>query len=303
MEQSLIANIKYNPPVKDDIAVGFALFNYTGSSRIIMNYLYTVEKMKLAGIPFFTIEYVIIGSKPTIQDAIHVYGSSYFFLKENLFRILETKIPKQYTKLLLMDSDIIFDEPNWYNLLSEVLETNDICQCFETAIWLDITYKKEKKVAYSYVKSPDKDILIWNPENSIMYHTGFGWGFTRKWYNQAGFIDEAIIGSGDILFSYRLFGKSYSGSQNLSFYQSSIDRWAENIGEPTITYLPVKIYHMFHGDLNKRQYVTRNEIFHDITDINDILVKNKDGVFELTDPTYNAKLYEYFSERKDDFIK
>jgi hypothetical protein len=304
MQESAIANIAYSTPVKSDIAVGFALFNYTGSSRIIMNYLYTIEKMKLAGIPVFTIELVIKGSTPCIEDAFHVYGSSYLFLKENLFRILETKIPEQYTKLLFIDSDVIFDNPDWYNMLSEVLETSDICHCFQRAIWLDITYKKMSMVADSYIKSAEKDTLLWNPLNGdVGYHSGFGWAFTRKWYNQAGFIDEAVIGSGDILFSYGLFGEKYGGIQDMSFYDSIIDRWTETIGTPIITYLPVTIFHLFHGSLVKRQYLSRNEIFSGITDINDMLVKNEDGVFELTDRSYNNKLYAYFDERKDDFIE
>jgi len=302
MEESIIANISYNKPTKDDIAVGFAMFNYTGSSRIIMNYLYTVEKMKTAGIPVFTIELVIKGSKPTIQDAFHVYGTSYLFQKENLFRILETKIPVNFSKLLFMDSDIIFGDPDWYDKLSVILDTHDIAHCFETALWLDITYRKIAMNAESYIKSTKKDILLWDPSQSKLYHSGFGWAFTRNWYNQAGFIDDAIIGSGDLIFSYGLFDEIYKGMQNLSFYKSSIKRWTETKGNPSITHLPVTIYHMFHGNLEKRQYETRNEILECVSDINDIIVKNHDGVFELTDPSYNEIFYKYFTCRMDDSV-
>jgi hypothetical protein len=301
MQSSLIANIKYNPPVKDDVAVGFALFNYTASTRLIMNYLYTVEKMKSAGIPVFTIELVIKGRKPTIQDAFHVYGSSYLFQKENLLRILETKIPEKYTKLLFLDADIIFKDSDWYNMLSDILDTTDIVQCFKTANWLDITYKNVYQTADSYVTADDKDCLLWSGKKKT-YHSGFGWAFTREWYNKAGFIDQAIIGSGDLLFSYGLYGKRYKGTQNLSFYEASIQRWYQTIGDPKISFLPVTIYHLFHGDLKKRQYVSRNEILNGVADVNDILVKNEDGVFELTEETYNTKLYAYFKGRSDDMI-
>jgi hypothetical protein len=302
MEKSLIANIAYNAPIKDDIAVGFAIFNYTGASRIIMNYLYTIEKMKIAGIPIFTIELVITGFKPTIQDAFHVYGSSYLFQKENLLRILETKIPEKYTKLLFLDADIIFENPDWYNMLSVILDTHDISHCFETAKWLDITYKKFKQTAESYIKADEKDCILWN-NSTVLYHSGFGWAFTREWYNKAGFIDQAVIGSGDLLFCYGLYGKRYKGEQNLSFYETSIQKWYETIGNPKITFLPVTIYHLFHGELNKRQYASRNDIVNGVKDINDILSKNQDGVFELTNEEYNKQLYEYFKDRKDDMIE
>jgi len=303
MESSLIASIAYNKPIKDDIAVGFVIFNYVRSSRIIMNYLYTIEKMKTAGIPVFTIELVITGEVPMIQDAFHVYGSSYLFQKENLARILETKIPKSYTKLLFLDSDIIFDNPDWYNKLSVILDTHDISHCFETGKWLDITYKKVQQIAETYIKSDNKDCLLWDNNTKTLYHSGFGWAFTRDWYNKAGFIDEAVVGSGDLLFCYGLYDKRYKGTQNLSLYEPCIQKWYKNIGNPKITFLPVTVYHLFHGNLKKRQYDSRNEILNGVKDITDILIKNSYGVFELTNNAYNIKLHEYFKNRDDDMIE
>jgi len=296
---SLIADIYYETPTNKDLAVGFAIFNYTKSSRILMNYLYTVEKMKLAKIPIFTIELVITGNKPSIKDAYHVYGSSYLFQKENLLRILETKIPEQYTKLLFLDADIIFDNPLWYDMLSKMLDTNDIVHCFETAKWLDITYRKIHKKAFSLIKADNKDIPLWS--NGTIYHSGFGWAFTRKWYNEIGFIDEAIIGSGDLIFVYAIFGKKYPGKQNLILYDKIIEDFMRKIVTVKVSFLPVTVYHMFHGDLLNRQYESRNEIFKE-RNLDKILTKNTDGVFELTDINLNNSMYEYFMNRKDDFV-
>lgn len=70
-----------------------------------MNFLYMLEKMKVAKIPVFT------------------------------------EIPETYTKIALIDPDIIFAEPDWYNMLSELLNTHDVVQCFDTVGCLDITYR------------------------------------------------------------------------------------------------------------------------------------------------------------------
>jgi hypothetical protein len=302
MPKSLVSNISYKKPERDDIAVGFTLFNYTGSSRLIMNYLYTVEKMKAAGIPVFTIEFVITGSKPTIADAFHVYGKSYLFLKENLFRILETKIPEKYTKLLFMDSDIIFEEPNWYNMLSDILETHDVSHCFETVKYLDITYHKVNLEAKTLIIADEiENTPILTDHNGVKYHSGFGWAFTRSWYNRVGYFDKAILGSGDAFFVYGLYGKKFNTVEKTTIYEKELNNWLLKFDSlPVISYLPVTVYHLFHGQLANRNYVKRHLLLNNIdTDI----IKNEDGVFELTDETYNLALYEYFVNRKDDMIE
>jgi hypothetical protein len=302
MEKSIVANISYNQPIKDDIAVGFAIFNYTESSRIIMNYLYTIEKMKTAGIPVFTIELVIKGSKPTIQDAFHVYGSSYLFQKENLLRILETKIPEKYTKLLFLDSDVIFENPNWYNMLSVILDTHDVSHCFESAHYLDITYRHVSLNVKTILVSKDisKSKLL-TDQNGIQYHSGFGWGFTRSWYNQVGYFDKAILGSGDAFFVYGLFGIKFNIIENAVMYSEELDNWfLKMVPLPKVAYLPVTIYHLFHGSLSNRNYIKRHLI---LDNINNGVFKNKYGVFELIDKRYNKELYSYFKDRKDDMIE
>jgi len=300
MQESIIANISYDKPTKNDIAVGFALFNYTGSCRLIMNYLYTVEKMKSAGIPVFTIELVIKGSNPYIQDAFHVYGTSYLFQKENLFRILESRIPARFSKLLFIDSDVIFDDPAWYDKLSVILETYDVAHCFETVHLLDITYREIDTQCKTIVKAENiHKTYILTEKDGVKYHSGFGWAFTRTWYNKFGFFDNAVLGSGDAFFSYGIHGIVFD-VEKTEMYKKEVEEWiATMVPLPRVSYLPVTVYHMFHGHLKDRNY-TQRHLF--VDNIFDIIYKNRDGVFELADSNLNEKLYEYFKERMDDFV-
>jgi hypothetical protein len=301
-DKSLISELYYDIPLKNDLAVGIAFFNYTGSSRITMNYLYVVEKLKLAKIPYFTIEHVITGSSPRIKDAYHVYGSSYLFQKENLMRVLETKIPSNYTKLLFLDADILFETPNWYDMLSDLLEKNDVVHCFETAKWLDITYTKIQMEAFSVIATPDKHVNLLS-NDACKYHSGFGWAFTRQWYNSHGFIDKTVIGSGDFLFVNTLLGRTLN-NKYLTLYKTAREEWINRLTLPVIyTVLPVTVYHMFHGSLANRQYESRNTIFNGIENIEDIIYKNEYGVFELKDLSFNEKTYKYFCQRNDDIVE
>ena len=298
---SLIAEISYDTPTRKDLAVCFAFFNYTGSSRLIMNYLYTTEKLKVAKIPYFTIELVIEGSRPCINDALHVYGKSYLFQKENLCRILERKLPPKYRKLLFLDADIIFENPGWYDMLSNILDTNEVCHCFETVQTLDISYRKTLRTVKSLVVV-EGNCQILGAEN---YHCGYGWAFDRTWYRKFGFIDNAIVGSGDAFFAYGIFGKKYEGDAiaKTTIYNDSISNWLDDTRLPSVAFLPVNAYHMFHGSSKSRQYVSRHLLLDKYSRIEDAIVKNKYGVFELVDLSYNEKLYEYFTTRMDDSLE
>jgi hypothetical protein len=297
---NLIHELHYEIPKITDMAVLFVFFDYVGSTRILMNYLYTIEKMKLAKIPYFTIELVLTGKSPRIKNAFHVTSSSYLFQKEHLVRLLETKVPKKYTKLLSLDLDIIFEDETWYSQLSRILETKDIVQCFKTAKWLDITYQNLEKEAETCVLHVRGD-SFWTPKNGKAYHPGFGWAFTRQWYNKVGFYDLAIIGSGDTIFSYALFGLPYGKSnEGTDIYTRSTIEWAKKIRGAKLGYLPVDIYHLYHGSMKKRQYVSRYEYFKNVKNIEDVSSINSTGAYELTDQALNNKMRMFFRERDDD---
>ena len=78
-------NYHYKEPDVKDLAVGFVFFNPMKSKRMLMNYLYTVEMMKAAKIPTFTLELVL--HEPEIFDEIHVTGSSIMYHTNHLFNL------------------------------------------------------------------------------------------------------------------------------------------------------------------------------------------------------------------------
>jgi hypothetical protein len=301
----IIANLNtlsYNIPTRSDIAVLLVFFDYVGAVRILMNYLFMREKLKLANIPVFTLELVMKGSKPKIRDAIHVYGSSYLFQKEHLIRLLEKQIPENFTKLACLDADVLFSDANWYDKLSVLLDTSQVVQCFETAVWLDLTYtkiQKSSKTVLQYIPKPNTH--FWSSDTK--YHPGFGWAFAREWYNKIGFYDLAVIGSGDSILSHALFNfvKYDKSSLEFKLYGSVSDWWKES--DYKTSYLPLTLYHLYHGPIASRQYVSRYSYFEKYKEIEEcISPKNADGVYELKDSTVNANMLTFFKTRDDDGI-
>jgi hypothetical protein len=67
-----------------------------------------------------------------------------------------------------------------------------------------------------------------------------------------------------------------------------------------MTYLDGEVEHLWHGSRQNRKYAERHTILNSVKNINDILYKNPDGVFEFSDTAFNAPFIRYFDERKDD---
>jgi hypothetical protein len=263
---------------------------------MIMNYLYTKNQFDVQKIPNFTLELVYNNRTPELPNAFHVSSNSFMFHKENLYRILETKIPKKYKKLAFLDCDLLFQDPTWYEKTSKLLDDYDVVQPFETAYWLDLTYS-------SATLQRDSIVKLHSPQWNFEYHPGFAWCMRRDWYIQTGFFDYAISGSGDTLSSAAWLRKVFP--KNFQSLPKSIESEYTTFKKqksPRITYLKgYTVHHLYHGSRVNRNYSERHKMINVQTDIHKLIVKNKDGVFEWKNPSeWNILFLKYFKGRNDD---
>ena len=290
-----ISTIHYKNPTRNDMAICFVYFNFANSKRILMNYLYTVNKMKLANIPYFTLELVI--NTPDIKDAFHIYSSpaSPLFHKEHLCNLLEKKIKKSYTKLLFLDCDIIFSDIMWYDKVSKELDSYQIVQPFSDAMFLDITYTKviQEKLSVVFM---DKSTVF-----NHKYHPGFGWAFQRKWFQKVGFYPYAITGCGDTLSVAAWLQVPLQTGYLQNAYEPSYNIYKMN-AKGTISCVDSTIYHLWHGTDINRQWRERHKILEGITDVRHILKIENDKPFVLLNKEVENKLNTYFINRVDDSI-
>jgi hypothetical protein len=274
-----------------DMAICLVIFNPTKSKKIIQNYFTMLEKLK--GFPVYTLELIYGDREPEILDAYHIYGTSVMFHKENLCRILETKIPSKYKKIAFLDTDILFNDSKWYDKTSELLDSYDVIQLFDKCHWLDT--KGEITLTRKSVLHMDTKVY-----NSY-YHPGFAWGFRREWYKKVGFFDYALSGSGDALSVIKWMNKTtppkYKSIPNS--IQKEFDLFCPDV--PRITYLEnIEVSHLYHGSRKNRQYVDRHELLNLDIDIKDLILVNEKGLFEWKNPDMNKPFMDYFISRKDD---
>jgi hypothetical protein len=294
-----IGDITYNMPRQKDMAVCFVYFNASNSKRILMNCLYVQNLMQLAQIPTFTME--VYSTTPAIYKSFRIKSDSILFHKERLCYLLEKRVPAKYTKLLFLDADVLFDNPNWYDDVSKALDVCHVIHPFETAHWLDLTYTKS-------LRQVDSMMVDWNNRRrtGMNCHMGFGWAFQREWYNRVGFYQYCIIGSGDSLSTmawFKQYPERLINDVNSKYEIPAYKEFVNNVGAPPkISYIKGGIYHLFHGSITNRKYYNRHAIFKDVADVRDILKEDESGLFEITDPEIAQKVKDYFKSRDDDGV-
>ena len=300
----------YIAPSCKDTAVLLAFYNPVGFKRILNNILYIIKILKEKNIPYFIAECVFDNRKPQIPGAdLVLHSNSYMFYKEQLLNSLEKVVPEQYTKLVLLDGDIIFDSPDWLDQVSLSLDVNDIIQPFDKACWLMPGNKIIRSWKYSYAHALTTKIPI-DYQNIHAYHPGFAWAFKRSTFRSlGGLYANAIIGGGDMLFTFNFFADAIPEYwyKDAMITTVPIQAWAEyhaNLKKiaPKLGVVNVRALHLFHGLSLNRQYRTRYQKFAHHLDGNweDHIIYNKDNLTEFKDPKLRHMLLPYFKERNED---
>jgi hypothetical protein len=287
----------YAVPKAKDTAVCLCYFSAVGYNRPRQNFMKVKAMLDQAKIPTFTAE-CIIGNTPQLlpNPTVLVRSNSALFYKEQLFNMLEPRVPKQYKNLVFMDSDIIFSEPDWIDRISHKLKTYTVVHPFSKVVFTGPTLEPIDTDLPSCIKR-------FRETGKINGHPGFCWAIARSHFKaMGGFFDKAIIGSGDSMFANYLMKVHVAFTYG--FIYNDYMQWRLRISTIPVsfTYLNMTIYHLYHGDTNARQYSSRHKILqlYTITSWDEAVYKNTDGVYELKNREVNNIFKEYFLSRKED---
>jgi len=300
----------YIEPTVNDTAVLLVFYNPARFKRLLANMLYIIKTLREKNIPYFVAECVFKGAKPQIPGATLVlHSNSYMFYKEQLVNKLEKVIPEKYTKLVCMDGDLVFDCPDWVDQTSKLLDKYDIIQPFSEACWLtpDNTRVRSKKPSYAYGLVHKKFTY---PKAIHMFHPGFAWAFKRSTFQAInGFFQDAVIGNGDMLFVFNFFKDEVPEHwiEQVLKLRFIIDKWPEYHAQfkavnPKVGYLPIRVFHIFHGVRHHRQYTTRyKSVSHYLPGTwDDNIFVNKEGLYEFKDQKPSNGVLQYFKRRNED---
>jgi hypothetical protein len=304
----------YIEPTVQDTAVMICFFNPARFKRILDNALYIISVFKEYNIPYYCIECVFNDHTPQIPDAtLVVHSTSFMFYKELLLNLLEPHVPEKYTKLACIDADVLFDSPDWLDQISTSLTKHDIIQPFSECCWLtpDNTRVASNKLSYAFALAKKRPLTL---STFYHYHPGFAWAFKRDIFRKlGGFYSKSIIGGGDIALVLSMFPTHVSDEQFIKanmhgrFGEFVLDSWKEYYTnfkrvDPSIGFLPIKLFHLFHGVAKDRNYTERyRAISRALTGSWDQeITVNKDGLYEFVNPEVGNVLEKYFKDRNED---
>jgi hypothetical protein len=234
--------------------------------------------------------------------------------KEGLLNMLIEGLSLDIKYVFWLDCDVIFSNKNWMIEGVKQLKTHNIIQPFENCIHLekdqmettineDVVFSSNlpnrsnskcwKSFCYNYAKTD-----LWKNEVYDNHgHVGFAWGARIEILKAVPLYDKALIGGADHIIAHAAAGQIGHTCITKAFGDNmdEINEWSKNfysVVQGNIGYVPCTLYHIWHGDVEKRQYLKRAQDF--APQMKAINKKDENGLY-LGDDRYHKK---YFRERE-----
>lgn len=236
-----------------------------------------------------------------------VHTKSLLWHKESLLNYLIKKLPLQYKYVFWLDADVLFTNKNWLIDSVEVLQTKKIMQPFTYCFHLDkdeLEYVEKndgiKKNWKSFCGTFNENPNLAESENYNEHgHVGFAWGARREILDSFPLYDKALIGGADHIMAHAAAGHIPHKCITKSFTDNidEINKWSNDfyyLIDGNIGSISGNLYHIWHGEIQKRDYLKRVQDFTKIT--KEIQTKDQNGLYESDfDDTYMTK---YFISRE-----
>ena len=246
----------YPKPTRSDMAVLLVYFNACSYKNLERNLKLTYMSLMDAEIPVFLVEHLFKDQQPLFPEngttIFNTRSDSYMFYKENLLNWLMPRIPPQFTKFYMMDCDLIFSSPTWYDDVSTLLDTHDVVQPFEEVIWLKSDLNTIDREQYGIIYA---DMI----QAKSSKHSGFAWAFRRNFIEPIGMFDLAFMGSGDTIIGSAVTQKNCMAKEwnklKLESYITQSKIYLNKFNGAISTYYNNnKVYHLWHGSISNRSY-------------------------------------------------
>lgn len=266
------------------------------------------------------IECVIGDSDPQLPENknIHrVYTENLLWHKEALLNKIVSELPDKYKYVFWVDADVIFTNLDWMVDGVKELQTNELIQPFEYCVHLgkdEIEPTSETIAAMNGELPNGKNRNIWRSfcanyatgknyqsENYNEHgHVGFAWGATRVLLDCSPLYDKALIGGADHIIAHAAVGQIPHSCITKSFSDNidEVNHWSKHFYyfvNGKVGYVKGNLYHIWHGDIEKRQYLKRIQDFTAKT--KGITLRDKNGLY-VTNKADDEYVKRYFQQRE-----
>ena len=303
-------------------------FNPLGYRTRKENFKIFRERMHL---PLLTVEQGVDGRFDLTEEdstrLIQVSGSDLMWQKERLLNVALENLPDDCSAVAWIDCDVIFEREDWAELALNALERYELVQLFEEVVYLkrdadlQVPLRRQgllnrQSVGFGHAKGTlddndlySKSALIREQGVSSDFSNGFAWVMRREVLDMCKFYDASILGGGDYKFAQAALGfwKTVTRRHHLGDLESRYyARWAKKVHrliQGRVGSISGNIYHLWHGDLNNRNYLKRHGTLrdHDFDPEVDIAI-NSDGCWSWNSEklSLHEAVHQHFINRQED---
>lgn len=294
-------------------------FNPAKFKSLLSNYLLFSENLRQQNVKLLTVECAFNDDEfqiPLGENVHRLRSNSIMWQKERLINYGVSVLPPECKYFGWLDCDVIFSNPDWAKMAVEKLQKAHIIQLFKKVFYLPPGHKTfdghSRIMAIQGVvwqKIIHKNWLERRRRKELPFSVpGFAWGARRDVFEDIGGIyDRNIVGSGDTFLvdcyfdSWDIHGFAAKFTDHM---KRDMLEWYSLLKkkQPILDYLPIDIYHLWHGSLKNRQYMDRHDIIlkYDYDPRTDIILKN--NVYEWNSDKYgmHQDILAYFHSRQED---
>ena len=257
---------------------------------------------------------------PQTEFITRIHTPSLLWHKESLLNKIISELPTKFKYVFWLDTDVIFTNKNWLVESVKSLKTNNIIQPFEYCVHLDqdqTVPSFDLEIERTFVGNPKtRHPKMWrsfcaNHNTSadlscdVNYdkhgHVGFAWGARREVLDTMPLYDKALIGGADHIMAHAAAGQIGHSCITKSFTDDivSVNAWSRLfhiIIQGKIGYVKGDLYHIWHGALEKRQYLKRIQDF--TSTAKNITERDENGLHVTTNGD-DEYVKQYFDHRED----
>lgn len=305
-------------PPPADLGVITSYFNPCGFRTRAENFERFAEPLRAAKVPLVVVE-AAFGDEPFTLPSRHaplrIRGRSLMWQKERLLNVALAHLPPQVTKVVWLDADVCFEDPDWLQATSRALDQVPIVQPFDEVVRLprghaSFAGEGERWRSFAAIYGSDPQRLLCG-DFAAHGHTGFAWAARRALLTRHGLYDACIAGSGDHMMAHAFCGDWESpcirrilgqGGAHLRFFRAWSKRLYADV-RARVGCVPGRVLHLWHGELANRRYVLRNRELagFDFDPTRDVRV-DASGCWTWASekPALHAWASDYFRQRRED---
>ncbi len=305
----------------DDVWIIASYFNFNSYESKQQNLSVFLKSLDQSGLNYLLVECAFKAEPfvlPRSLHTIHVRCHSVMWQKERLLNLAISRLPKSCTKVVWLDADILFQNPDWVKETSRLLDKHPVVQPYEKVIRLfrgtqNYTGKGDAYVSFASVLALRPGFFL-SGNFDAHGHTGFAWAARRELLEKYSLYDYSISGGGDHLMAHGFCGDRSSPCVQRMVgrntpYADSFSRWTKRVYgavESDIGCVPGTILHLWHGQWVNRRYSERaRELLKLNYDPSKDLRLGRNNVWEWTNKNRPLQAWasEYFTLRKEDICE